>query len=207
MKIQYINALKFHSFSSFWRFDHLHKILFLFKSSAETWIYDTRSNDWEEGPRMKNTRSSHGCFSVHEQENITKVVVMGGRKIEVTGSFSSWSVSSAEMLNLQTLKWEEIQSPWKYGNLPAIGVESVVPPYLGFSVGSFIKGLKQVNNNEYEWKKLKNMNGLSAAVVNAPKSLFPSCQVISSDAGYLTSLSPVLYLVSILTSIEISYHI
>jgi len=178
-------------------------------SSAKTWIFDTRSNNWEEGPRMENARSSHSCFSVHENQNITKVVVIGGvAKVVTENSTTSSSLSSAEMLNLQTLEWNEIPSPFSEdGNVPVIGVESVVPQYLGFSVGNFIKGLKQVNNNEYEWEKLKNMNNLSAAVVNAPKSLFPSCQVVSSDAGYLTSLSPVLYLVPILTSIEISYHI
>ena len=160
---------------------------------------------------MKNARSSHGCFSVHEQENITKVVVMGGTvKVVTANSIMASSVSSAEMLDLQTLQWEEIPSPFgppERGSISVIGVESVVPPYLGFSVGNFIKGLKQVNNNKYEWEKLKSMKDLSAAVVNAPKTMFSSCHVISSDGGYFTSISPVLYIIPILTSLEISYHV
>ena len=160
---------------------------------------------------MKYARSSHSCFSVHEKESTSKVVVMGGVvTVVANSSITSSTVSSAEMLNLKTLKWEEIPSPFGppgRGSISAVGVESVAPPYLGFSVGNFIKGLKQVNNNKYEWEKLKSMKNLSAAVVNAPKSMFPSCQVISSNEGYFTSLSPVLYFVPILTSIEISYYI
>ena len=160
---------------------------------------------------MKYARSSHSCFSVHEKESTSKVVVMGGVVTVVTDNcITSSSVSSAEILNQQTFKWEEIPSPFGppgRGSISIIGVESVAPPYLGFSVGNFIKGLKEVNNNKYEWKKLKSMKDLSAAVVNAPKSMFPSCHVISSNGGYFTTISPVLYLVPVLTSIKILYYI
>lgn len=124
---------------------------------------------------MRTARYEHGCFSVTENGEVTKVVVVGGR-----GS-GGVSLATAEILDIQSMQWQPLPNPpfaMSYG----IAVESVIGPYLGFSIGGSSEkrmiGLrKKEGGNGYQWDYL---NGLSTSrtgltVVNAPKSILPSC--------------------------------
>ena len=77
---------------------------------------------------MGTGRQYFGCFHITENNIVTKVVVMGGQDSLLGLS------SSAEMLDVRTMSWQNLP------NLPFAvyhnnGVESVVGPYIGFSIG------------------------------------------------------------------------
>ena len=124
---------------------------------------------------MRNARGRFGCFSVTENGNVSSVVAMGG----VDGRGIQ---STAELLNVQTMQWQNLPSLpfYVYGNK---GVESVIGPYLGFSVGAYadcerrIIDLRKEGDKNYQWEQV---NGLSScrryhSVVNAPIELVPAC--------------------------------
>ena len=118
---------------------------------------------------MRTARANFGCFSVTESGNISNVVAVGD------GSY-------AEILNVEAMQWQNLPNvPFRafYNK----GVESVVGPYLGFSVGGYadcekrIIGLRKQSDNNYLWEQV---NGLSSCrhyhlAVNAPMTLVPSC--------------------------------
>ena len=146
---------------------------------------------------MKNVRAGHGCFPITEKETITKIQVMGGHvPRSYGGRFPGFSADHlTEILDVEENKWKKgspLPLEWnrRYGQLSGKwnkGVESIAPPYLGFSVGGYkndswltskkIYGLKKLNENEYVWEEVKSMNQSrsSTSVVNAPKSMFSSC--------------------------------
>ena len=122
---------------------------------------------------MRNVRYRFGCFSVMEDGYVVKVVAMGG-------SDGRRTLSSAEMLDVESMQWENLPSlPFQvYHNK---GAESVIGPYLGFSVGGYgerrILGLRKQGDHNYQWEQV---NGLSSCrdyhtVVNAPMAMVPSC--------------------------------
>ena len=155
-----------------------YKLLFFqFKNSPVTWIFDTRSQDWVRGPVMGTARQNHGCFHIMENNIVTNVVVMGGDNYD-------GRLSSAEMLDVRTMKWQNLP------NLPIKvnyneGVESVVEPYLGFTIGGYstsstyerrIIGLKKEGKN-YRWQQVNSLSTgrYGPASVNPPSSMVPSC--------------------------------
>ena len=124
---------------------------------------------------MRTARYEHGCFSVTENGEVTKIVIVGGRG-------SGWNLlSTAEILDIQSMQWQPLPNP-PFGMSYGFAIESVVEPYLGFSIGGSnekrIIGLrKKKGENSYQWDYL---NGLSNSrhgltVVNAPRSILPSC--------------------------------
>ena len=149
---------------------------FQFKASHETWILDTRTNTWKQGPSMRTGRSSHGCFSMDENGTTTKVVAMGG--------YNSGILSTAEILDVASMQWQDLPDlPFGvYGNK---GIESVIGPNMGFSVASKrgydedrIIGLRKNQNGTYYWQELTTQlitSRYNAAVVNVPESMVPSC--------------------------------
>merc|ERR1712062_51532 len=141
--------------------------------SPKTWIFDTRTNTWTQGPRMRIGRQGHGCFSIYENGTTTKVVAMGGEK-------SLKYLSTAEILDVASMQWKDLPDlPVEaYGNK---GIESVIGPYLGFSVGGRfyvgiekrIIGLRKNQNGIYYWQEVNNQLTTGRefpAVVNAPDS-------------------------------------
>ena len=165
--------------------------------TPNSWILDTRSRNWVRGPRMGTGRSSFGCFHIMEHNTVTNVVVVGGES-------NYQSLKSAEILDVKTMKWEYLPNlPFKVRSNN--GVESVVGPFLGFSLGGFssnhtgidygqkngleIEGEKIINQQEARIFGLKKegekfiwqqVNSLSTgrtrmASVNAPSSMVPSC--------------------------------
>ena len=126
---------------------------------------------------MRTARENFGCFHVMENNIVTKVVVMGGNNYD-------GKLSSAEMLDVRTMKWQNLPNlPFEvYKNE---GVESVVEPYIGFSVGGYsnsnryerrIIGLKKEGEN-YRWQQVNSLSTgtYAPASVNAPSSMLPSC--------------------------------
>ena len=85
---------------------------------------------------MRNVRYRFGCFSVTENGSVSKVVA-------VAGSDGSRTLSSAEMLDVETMQWQNLPGlPFQvYDNK---GVESVTRPYLGFSVGGFSRSIEKI---------------------------------------------------------------
>ena len=126
---------------------------------------------------MRNGRYYHGCFSVKERGNVTKVYVFGGDN----GS----AMKSTEMLNVIDLKWSDGPSlPFPmYGNA---GVPSVTDSYHGFSVGGItgyngtylktVLGLENSNRNQ-RWVEVGSLKEprRSHTVVNTPTSLLNFC--------------------------------
>ena len=150
---------------------------------------------------MKNLRAGHGCFPITEKETITKIQVMGGHvpRTWAHGHVPGFSADHlTEILDVEENKWKKgsplplewndrYGNPWQLSGKWNKGVESIAPPYLGFSVGGYkndsrlssknIYGLKKLNENEYVWEEVKSMNQSRSAtsVVNAPNSMFSSC--------------------------------
>ena len=158
--------------------ESLPTIIFQFKGySPLTWILDTRSKTWRRGPVMVTGRQHFGCFHITENNIVTKVVAMGGQGYD-------GRLSSAEMLDVRTMSWQNLPNlPFKvqYNN----GVESVVGPYMGFSIGGTsdsnnyerrIVGLKKEDGN-YRWQQVDSLSTgrKYLASVNAPSSMSPSC--------------------------------
>ena len=161
-------------------------IIILFQSnvSPKTWIYDTPTYTWIQGPSMRTGRRMHGCFSIDENGTTTKVVAMGGQ------GYGWRSPASAEILDVASMQWEDLPDlPFGvYGNK---GVESVISPNLGFSVAgqtgqskhqsknqNRIIGLRKNQNGTYYWQELTTQLTIGrshAAVVNVPESMVPSC--------------------------------
>ena len=127
---------------------------------------------------MRNKRIRHGCFSIEENEQVTKVVAMGG-------SYQG-TLSTAEILDVKSMQWKDLP------DLPFAvdfnkGVESVIGPYLGFSVAGRsqmtniekrVIGLrKNQNGNNYYWEQanILTTGRMLPTVVNAPISMVPSC--------------------------------
>ena len=126
---------------------------------------------------MVTGRQYFGCFHITENNIVTKVVAMGGN------SYNEPS-SSAEILDVRTMSWQNLPNlPFKvqYNN----GVESVVGPYSGFSIGGEsdsqiyerrVIGLKKEGDN-YQWQEVNSLSTgrRQLASVNAPSSMVPSC--------------------------------
>ena len=153
-------------------------ILFQRSVSPNTWILDTRTNTWKQGPSMRTGRSSHGCFSMDENGTTTKVVAMGG--------YNSGILSTAEILDVASMQWQDLPD-LPFAVLGNKGVESVIGPNLGFSVAgqsnagneNRIIGLRKNQNGTYFWQELTTQlttGRKNAAVVNVPDSMLPSCQ-------------------------------
>lgn len=137
---------------------------------------------------MKNLRAGHGCFPITEKETITKIQVTGGHHGEIR-SYGFSADHLTEILDLEENKWKKGSPlPLEVGEVVEWnkGVESIAPPYLGFSVGGQkndwlsrknIYGLKKPNENEYVWEEVNSMNQsrIATSVVNAPMSMFSSC--------------------------------
>ena len=154
-------------------------ILFQRSVSPNTWILDTRTNTWTQGPSMKTGRQYHGCFTIDQNGTTTKVVAMGGQ------GYGWRRPASAEILDVASMQWEDLPDlPFGvYGNK---GVESVISPNLGFSVAGRIGyenhnriiGLRKNQNGTYYWQELTTQLTIGrshAAVVNVPESMVPSC--------------------------------
>ena len=126
---------------------------------------------------MRTGRYSFGCFHIMENNIITKVVVMGGQT-------HFGRESSAEILDVKTMKWQNLPN-LPFGVKYNKGVESVVGPYLGFSIGGSsssysyerrIVGLKKEGEN-YRWQQVNSLSTgrYDPASVNAPSSMVPAC--------------------------------
>ena len=143
-------------------------------------IFDATKRNWSYGPSLLTGRESHGCFSIKDNDLITKIVVMGG-----------WSrdpgriLSSTEILDVNSMTWRTGPAlPISVkGNK---GVQSEGGPYLGFSTGGYvgssqyinkIYGLKETSKDSFKWEETHSMTTARHlhSVVNAPKSLLPSC--------------------------------
>ena len=125
---------------------------------------------------MNIARMDHGCFSIMQNGYVSKIVVMGGN--------NSSFLSSTEMLDVTSKQWQILPNlPFKVASNE--GVESVVGPYFGYSVGGYtgnglekrIIGLRKQSSGNYQWI---HVNWLTTArralsVVNAPISMLPSC--------------------------------
>ena len=159
-------------------------ILFQFNISPKTWIFDTQTNTWTQGPSMKTGRENHGCFTIDQSGTTTKVVAMGGKG-------SGWrSLASAEILDVASMQWEDLPDlPFGvYGNK---GVESVISPNLGFSVAGRTRyneikdriiGLRKNRNGTYFWQELTiqlNYGRYEHTVVNVPESMFNGTNVFA----------------------------
>ena len=124
---------------------------------------------------MGTGRNGFGCFHIMEHNNVTNVVVVGGKS-------NNGRLSSAEILDVKTMKWQNLPNlPFEvdFNN----GVESVVGPYLGFSLGGYsstyetkIVGLKKEGEN-FRWQEVNSLSigRRYMASVNAPSSMVPSC--------------------------------
>ena len=126
---------------------------------------------------MGTARKYFGCFHIKDNNIVTKVVVMGGENYDGT-------ISSAEMLDVRTMTWQylpDLPFAVRYNE----GVESVVGPYIGFSMGGQsssssyerkVVGLKKEGEN-YEWQQVNSLSTgrQHLASVNAPSSMLPSC--------------------------------
>ena len=123
----------------------------------------------------------HGCFSIEENGTTAKVVAMGGLSMQRMGRVTE----TAEILDITTMQWQDLPDlPFQvYSNK---GIESVIGPYLGFSVGgksnsvieNRIIGLRKNQNGAYFWQELTTQLTTArkyAAVVNVPDSMVPSC--------------------------------
>ena len=146
-------------------------------------IFDTRNKTWTSGPYMGTARAMHGCFSIEENGTITKVVAMGGKP---NGNFA---LSKAEILDVASLRWQRLPDlPFEVKDNQ--GVESMIEPYLGFSIagsspiGNFgwrtekrIIGLRKYRNGSYYWEILNNHLSSKReffSAVNAPISMLPT---------------------------------
>ena len=122
---------------------------------------------------MKKARRLHGCFSVKQNGNVSKVYVFGGYP---------GPMRSTEVLNVNDLTWSDGPDLpiGMYGNA---GVESNDNQYLGFSVGGYNSGYKntiyglQKSGENQKWVAFKSMNEARryASVVNVPSSLLSFC--------------------------------
>ena len=146
-------------------------------------IFDTRNKTWTSGPWMWTGRKLHGCFSIEENGTITKVVAMGGK------TNANYAMSMAEILDVASLQWQQLPDlPFKV--VSNKGVESVIGPYLGFSVAGSrplgsswrrekrIIGLRKNKNGSYYWEQLNSQLSYgrdSFSAVNAPISMVPTC--------------------------------
>ena len=126
---------------------------------------------------MVTGRQYFGCFHITENNIVTKVVAMGGDNYD-------GRLSSAEMLDVRTMSWQNLPNlPFKVQDNN--GVESVVGPYMGYSIGGQsdsqhyerrVIGLKKEGDN-YQWQEVNSLSTgrRQLASVNAPSSMVPSC--------------------------------
>lgn len=128
------------------------------------------TNSWSNGPRLSSGRYGHGCFSIKENNEITKIVVMGGN--------NSGALSSTVILDVNSMTWRTgpaLPISVSYNK----GVHSEGGTYLGFSIGGSIKsiyGLKKTSEDSFTWEEVHGMTTARVwhSVVNAPKSLLPN---------------------------------
>ena len=122
---------------------------------------------------MKKARRLHGCFSVKQNGNVSKVYVFGGYP---------GPMKSTEVLNVNDLTWSD-GPDLPIGMHGNAGVESNDNQYLGFSVGGYnngykntIYGLQKLSQNQ-KWVAFQSMNEARnyASVVNVPSSLLTFC--------------------------------
>ena len=158
-------------------------ILFQFNISPKTWIFDTQTNTWTQGPSMRTGRAMHGCFSIDENGTTTKVVAMGG--LSMGDPSTAGILSTAEILDVASMQWQDLPD-LPFAVLGNKGVESVIGPNLGFSVAgqsnagneNRIIGLRKNQNGTYFWQELTTQLTTTisyAAVVNVPDLIVPSC--------------------------------
>ena len=132
------------------------------------------------GPRLSIARNDFGCFHIKANNEITKIVVMGGYE----AARIARRLSSVEVLDVNTMTWRIGPSlPRRISDNK--GIQSVSGPYLGFSTGgncngrrcNEIFGLKETSQNVYTWEALHSMTTgrTSHRAVNAPKSILPNC--------------------------------
>ena len=99
---------------------------------------------------------------------------------------TSGTLSTAEILDVASMQWEDLPD-LPFGVHGNKGVESVIGPYLGFSVAgrnnagneNRIIGLRKNLNGIYFWQEMDDQlitGRIGAAVVNVPDSMLPSCQ-------------------------------
>ena len=147
-----------------------------FQASNKTWILDTKSRSWIQGPELSTIRYRHGCFSVKINGNVSEIYVLGGHPSPM---------SSTEVLNVK-------ESTWSPGpDLPIamhanVGVESFDNDYLGFNIGGYdqrnsddlrtIYGLRNSGGTE-RWVSLKSMQlpRRYFSAVNVQSPLVPFC--------------------------------
>ena len=155
-------------------------LFFKFQTQNKTWIYDVTTNIWMSGPRLSIARTGFGCFHIKDNNEITKIVVMGGYE----AARIARRLTSVEVLDINTMTWGIGPS------LPLMesdnkGIQSVSDPYLGFSTGGanngrlagIIYGFKKTGEDVYTWEEVHSMTrGRSGhSIVNAPKRLLPNC--------------------------------
>ena len=104
------------------------------------------------------------------------------------GADDSGRLSSAEMLDVNTMTWEMVP-PLPIPLIGNRGVHSEGGTYLGFSTGGYgtqdssikarskIYGFKETSKNIYDWEEVHNMSTTRYyhSVVNVPKTLLPNC--------------------------------
>ena len=136
-----------------------------------TWVFNTETDQWTQGPPMKEKRMEHSCFY---DDKSNSVYVIGGWKIN--------GMATAEKWNLDTHQWESIPSlpePLYY----SAGVASKSMDYIGFTAGGMINRRKinklfGLRRGDLNWevmpRQLQTARN-SHSIVNLPFDQVPGC--------------------------------
>ena len=69
----------------------------ILKGSDRTWVYNSATDSWTSGPKMRKKRISHSCRTAVDSNGNKKIIVVGG---------SDTARASSEVFDLATKTWK-----------------------------------------------------------------------------------------------------
>ena len=141
-------------------------------------MFSTETEEWTQGPIMKQKRYHHSCFY---DDHTNSIFVVGGY-----GGYNTGAYDTTEQWNLETSQW--ISTP----SLPeplydSAGVASKSMDYIGFVAGGRSGGLTDSNNTkkvlglrrrDLEWEGMPQQLRTARrdhSMVNLPYDQIPGC--------------------------------
>ena len=138
-----------------------------------TWVFNTKTEEWSQGPSMKERRYLHSCF----YDDQTNSVFVAG------GYYNGNRLASTEQWNLDTNQWISTPDMPEPLSNPA-GVASKSSQYVGYVAGGETNAEYTTNKvlglrrSDLVWEEMPQQLKITRrghSMVNVPADQIPGC--------------------------------
>ena len=173
------------NFKRTFHFCHDKKILFkdlsIFQDYLDaTWVHNTETEEWTQGPKLKEKRGYHSCFYDIKSNSIH---IIGGRRWKMDKQDGIRKrMATTRKWNLDTNQWESTPSLPESLSFSA-GVASKSMDYIGFIAGGYtnsgttnkIFGLRRRDLNWEIMPQQLQTARYHHSMINLPNDQVPGC--------------------------------